>query len=353
MTEHLWLLGDEFLLKNRREYPDLRASSTQPDTISAPPFSGPFVPEVFTMSMVFANHDHNRAKSAIDRMVNSFINKLNGNDSTCPKWIVIIPETDIMNSIQYSNFGVTTAYGMLIQYMMTQFDSAITKYFSNLGTDTKSVNQYNWPFFAWVEPVLHMDLSNNHLRLKFIRSMYNAAQMHDKVVILNPKQGWSYFQQNLIFNNNLSQKGVQQLFQAIDNSIRFADTKLMRNFGLKFTQIFQKDKLQAEAENRLASFELQWNRARENRKRSFDRGPHSSTRQPSFGLIPSSSSSHHMRQTHNTENDTSRTDNTSKATGIVHPSRRPLQDVQNRDPRQQGQPCCRKKLFFKNKNHYH
>ena len=116
------------------------------------PFPETFAPNQFNMSMVYLNHDttNNRGKSAIHGIINSFIQKLNETDTTCPKWIVVIPESDIIHDIQYNNFGVSAAYGMLIQYVMTQFDNAIRKYFGD-GIDLpKNVNKIQLP-------LLHLD----------------------------------------------------------------------------------------------------------------------------------------------------------------------------------------------------
>ena len=156
------------------------------------------------------------------------------------------------------------------------------------------------------------------------------------------------FSKNLVFNGNLSQKGVQQLLSAIDNTIRFVDTKFMRNFGLKFTQIFQKDKLQTDAEGRMSSFEVQLQRAKENKQtRLIAARP---ARPPSrvwnnTNPTTSQGGGDEYRSTSSTSQG-----NNTRITGIVRPQQLPLQEIRNNQRRSGQQPCCRKKLFYHRDN---
>ena len=254
MIEQIWIVGDFFLDRNKNYM--LRGSHGT-DQESADQF---VMENHFEVSTITGFTGNNRGRSAISRSLNAYIEKLNTMGSTLPKWIVVFMENDLMKSINYTSFGVTKAYGMIIQYMMAQMDTAWKRCIQSDIVSSKRVNKYNWPFFIWVEPSLHYDHPDSHLRVKYIRSMYNAAQLYNNMIVLPPKQGWSYFQQDLIFNSNLSPKGIKQLWLATENSIKFADTKLMRNHGAPFQAIFQKDRMHLEAETRLTSFETQLRR---------------------------------------------------------------------------------------------
>ena len=189
-----------------------------------------------------------------DESSTQVVSTLNSNRGCIPKWLVIIPEDDIINCINYSQFGVSGAYGILIEYIMKQVLLAIT---TTLGHNIPfKANKYNWPYILWVEPTLHRRYRNNSLRIKFIRSLHIASINQDRMVVLPLKQNWDENEFNYISaNGSLSQIGLEKFCLAIDSTIRYADTKVMRNHGLRLPQIFLKDKLQDEMEKRMSTFE--------------------------------------------------------------------------------------------------
>ena len=92
--------------------------------------------------------------------------------------------------------------------------------------------------------------------MKFIKSLHIVAKTQQKMIILPLRQYWSesdtsYFTTPAYLN----QKGLSIFCQALDATTRFADTRLMRNHGMSISQVFQKDKLQEQMEQRLIKFE--------------------------------------------------------------------------------------------------
>ena len=71
------------------------------------------------------------------------------------------------------------------------------------------------------------------------------------------RQIWS---QDDISNCNmvrgLTETGRKKHWMATDQVIKFADIKVMRNFNAPFSQIFRKDQLLADAEDRMKTFEI-------------------------------------------------------------------------------------------------
>ena len=89
--------------------------------------------------------------------------------------------------------------------------------------------------------------------------MHNAAlgEGKDRMIILPLKQGWREADGTLVQPSirSLNQKGLHVFCQALDQTVRFADTKIMRNHGIPLNRVFQKDKLQQEMEKRITDFE--------------------------------------------------------------------------------------------------
>ena len=204
--------------------------------------------------------------NAVGRTYNSLIRTMN-NNRVIPKWIVVVPETDFMNSIQYTEYGVSGAYGMLVEYAMKQFNLAIQSLIANLP---HKANKYNWPVVLWIEPTLHCSYlhQENQLRIKFIRSLHIAAINQSRMVVLPLKQNWDVRDTSyLLPNKRMSQFGLEKFCAALDCTIKYADTKVMRNHGQLIPQIFVQEKLQQEMETRITSFEQTQNGFHHNNRR--------------------------------------------------------------------------------------
>ena len=57
-------------------------------------------------------------------MINGLTQAFNS-EATFPKWIVVVPEGDIVKDVPYTEYGVSATYGLLIEYSMTAMDNMI------------------------------------------------------------------------------------------------------------------------------------------------------------------------------------------------------------------------------------
>ena len=195
-----------------------------------------------------------RRGNVLSRLINNFARAIN-TQRRIPKWVLIIPESNFLDCVNYNQFGISEAYGIAIEYIMSNMDNMIQQF---MGHDfPQKANKYNWPYYLWVEPTLHMGYDNNPLRIKFSKSLHIASTMHDRSIVLPLRLMWSDNSPNMIdsINNRLSPAGLTTFWRGIDQLIRFADTKVMRNFGLPLKQIFHKQKLQKEFEQAADLFE--------------------------------------------------------------------------------------------------
>ena len=142
---NLWVIGDAFVQSWTQTFYQSKNEL--------------FIPKYFKTRVTT---DQNRGRSnAIGRMLNSIANTFNIYRSIIPKWIVIVPENDLINCIQYTEFGISGAYGTIIEYMMKQINQMINTFFI---TDLPlKANRYNLPYVLWVEPTLHLSYTNNSL----------------------------------------------------------------------------------------------------------------------------------------------------------------------------------------------
>ena len=217
---------------------------------------------MFETSIYASSNDDNAARNSnnprynpISKLINNFARALNENKKI-PKWVVVVPESDYLNSANnYTQFGISEAYGILIEYAMSTMDKMI----EDLMGDNlpHKANKYNWPYFLWIEPTLHMKYANNNLRGNFSKSLHIASLMHDRVIVLPLRQMWSDSSPNIfdVSQNRLTFPGLSTFWKGVDQAVRFADTKLLRNFGVSIRQVFNKPKFQKESEEVFENFE--------------------------------------------------------------------------------------------------
>ena len=186
------------------------------------------------------------------RLINNFINAYNSTHEI-PKWVVIVTENDIIDKIGYSEFGITETYGSIIDYIMAELEQAAKTMIKDIPFKAK---KYLWPKFLWIEPTLHNCYQDNTLRMKFIKSLHRASITHESTIVLPLKQGWSVTNADLYkwHRQVFTFRGYQALWMAIDHTIKFADVKLMRDFGLKFDKIFNKPKATVDADERMDNY---------------------------------------------------------------------------------------------------
>ena len=213
----------------------------------------------------FITTDPARNPSIISRVRNAFIEKYNAK-GILPKWVAIILEGDLIDSLPSTKFGMSEAYGTVLDYIMSGFDAAVQSIQEGYPLKAK---KFKWPFFLWIEPSLNVNYQNDSLRSKFIKSLHIVSQMHDNTITLPLKNGWSE-EDNQLFNwhrQKFTQKGLIEFWNAVDQTIKFADMKLMRNHGPLLKDIFQKEKLEKDAISRVSVWELKQQRRRDHRYR--------------------------------------------------------------------------------------
>ena len=144
-AESIWLIGDKSLNNIRGNIIQMRHHI--------------FLPLNFETRI--STEDQHRG-NATGRIINSLNTTFNNNGVTIPKWVVIIPENDIIRSIEYTEFGVSGTYGMIIEHIMKEMDNAITSF---LGPKLlHKVNRFDHPHILWLEPSLHVCYADNSLR---------------------------------------------------------------------------------------------------------------------------------------------------------------------------------------------
>ena len=94
--ESIWIIGDEFVHHLSRVFIQIKDSL--------------FIPKNFE-TRITSEAAISMMSNAVGRIVNSVIRTFNNNRETIPKWIVIVPEDNLLTAISYDDFGVSGRTG--------------------------------------------------------------------------------------------------------------------------------------------------------------------------------------------------------------------------------------------------
>ena len=92
-----------------------------------------------------SGNDHRLAsRSPLVRLQNALSSNLSRRGEI-PKYIVVILEDDIINFLNYNDYGVTEMYGKLIDYLSKEFKATV----NNFKTQylPQKTRRSTWPFY--------------------------------------------------------------------------------------------------------------------------------------------------------------------------------------------------------------
>ena len=110
---------------------------------------------------------------------------------------------------------------------MQEHNRIIEKYKDFLPIKSKC---HNFPQIIWIEAPVHDSFSNNLMRQKYNHTVDTASQFHENTWSLQLKKVWDSHNHSL-FNkveNKYSIEGIKTYWEAVDKTIRYADTILLK-----------------------------------------------------------------------------------------------------------------------------
>ena len=99
----LWFLGDNFLAETFQKY--FKKSSHDY-----------YIKENFEVVPFCSSHFSDRNSNALSRLLNSFVQAMNGK-FYLPDYIIIMINNDLIDYLQYTRFKVASLYGPWLEYL--------------------------------------------------------------------------------------------------------------------------------------------------------------------------------------------------------------------------------------------
>ena len=163
----------------------------------------------------------------VRRLKSSLATALNTNWKL-PKYIVVILEADIIEYMDYTNFGISSIYGDILEAIIKEFMELITTRIEQLPTRAR---RPFYPFLYWAALPMHKNL-DNHTRSKFNLTLDSILKLYPNMRMAHIKD-WNHTNENLAQHGKLTGLGTMHYWKAIDSSLSFniAKHEMIMNKG--------------------------------------------------------------------------------------------------------------------------
>ena len=212
--EEIWLIGDVFL-------------SRSSDVIMKRLAEKSYMHANYQVRVIASSPVTSHVPDAIARLRNSMI-KAWKKFNTIPKMIIIIPEDDVLNAVDFNGFGIKQMFENVIEWIVEEH-MKIMDYYRKSAPGKATKNKRFWPFYLWIGASIHTNYQNFSRRVKFNQSLEDVAKMHPKLAFLKPLQKWSTEDPTFYsrIDKRLSSLGLAALWTAIDNAVSYFDNKII------------------------------------------------------------------------------------------------------------------------------
>ena len=131
------------------------------------------------------------------------------------------------NTQEVSSEAWSKDLGRVINWIMNEFDKliAIQKDYLPL-----KAHRVNYPQIVWIEAPHHINFPNNLGRKRFNTAMETVVQFHENTWVLKLKKVWDKHDSSLFLRseNRYTAAGYRSYWDAVDKTVRYADTILLK-----------------------------------------------------------------------------------------------------------------------------
>ena len=204
--ERLWFVGDNLMSETYRTY--LKKSRVQ--------F---YVKDQYEVSDFKNCKQNSNNRNVLSRILNTFITAVNENP-VLPKYIVFVLDDEVLSSLEYENFGVSTMYGMMLEWLVKNVNSTVQDIKQKLPNKAK---REHFPQIYWTPALTHKRFfKGNVLQNKFNLRLESIVKLYPTMRVLKFKHTWCFEDDNLMHQNGtLSATGKGAYWAAVDQALKY------------------------------------------------------------------------------------------------------------------------------------
>ena len=150
-----------------------------------------------------------------------------------PKFVVVVPDDDTLTIVEDPHEDlevITEAMKHVMNWLMQQYTRIIESYNEYIPSKAKRI-----PFFIWIEAPLHVNFKNNEWRKCFNEALRSTSALHENNAVLELKKIWDPDNTSLYLlrEARFTSDGLRFYWEAVDKTVKFADTILMKKLASK------------------------------------------------------------------------------------------------------------------------
>ena len=215
----LWFIGDNFVNETYHALQEMLRDA------KADRKDGPYVYEMYNVHC-FTSKPASLTRSIPARLVQTVSSRCLMNHTTSPRFIIIIPDWDILKYIDHFTFGVEKVVSEIIDWMTINITRAIEAKKDQLYKIKPGSITTTEPKIVWVKMLQRL---RSFEKILTVRAKYNsvlesmiAEQHHHFIIDPNPiLRNTAYFMRN----NDLNGDGRILFWKEIDECIQLFDRK--------------------------------------------------------------------------------------------------------------------------------
>ena len=108
----VWIVGDDFLKDITHSLQDLKIKA------SAANKALPYIYERYNISLIYKSP---LTSDAYSRILTAFTNAMN-KKFKLPKYVIVVPDKDLLQEMNYFNFGISRLLGITTNWLAKQFE---------------------------------------------------------------------------------------------------------------------------------------------------------------------------------------------------------------------------------------
>ena len=179
----------------------------------------PYCYEKFNVETFFYNNSYG-LKSPVSHLLNSVINTINAQEFL-PKYLIIIPDKDIVDFINYTQRGISQIIGTILDWLIKQIDQTMERKRLLMWESNPGSVEDEEPAIIWVKMLDRPSTKLHILHEKFNKIMEDIIRNKSNTYVIDPNE---FLERNMfsrIGDLNLDGKVVN--WRTMDNKIKKFD----------------------------------------------------------------------------------------------------------------------------------
>ena len=181
-----------------------------------------YIKSFFDYSMYCNSKFSSATTNMLIRWQNTFASVLNKSAGRFPKYIIIVPDDDLITFLNFKEEGVARLLADWLQWLITAFSRLLADWRQKLPL--KSTRYEHGPCVYWCHAPTHVNFNREHndLHKKFNDCLETLLKnSKSEMRIIKFKKHWDFFDREIVKQDKITKKGLHAYWDALDSAFEF------------------------------------------------------------------------------------------------------------------------------------